>query len=205
MKFFLCMTLAIFLLRLRTTWTSSGDVLLIQCHYALNQIDRHFCLQRSHTFLLEFIASRKIGHYDSNTSVNAVELRCTGRSSPFLYLPFQVVAISSQTLIFSERTSKFQSMGPSSPYLCFSHALVFWKCPHSNYKPPLATLSTRKRIEPKYSQTLCGHSKDSDARSVARNALLYPTWPPSSPPGSPTPKTPPRSSSSSPRYQSPSA
>lgn len=197
------MTLAIFLLCLGATWTSA-DVLVIQCHYALNQIDRHFCLQRPRTILLDFIASKKIGHHDSNTYVNVVELRCTGRSSPFLYFPLQVVAIS-QTPVSSGGTSKFQSMGPSSPYLCFNHALVFWKCPHSYYKPPLVTIFTRKRIETKYSQTLCSHSKDSDARSAARNASLYPTWPPSSPPGSPTPKTPPRSSSSSPRYQSPSA
>ena len=32
----------------------------------------------------------------------------------------------------SAGTSKFQSIPPSSPYLCLSHSLVFWKCPHSN-------------------------------------------------------------------------
>ncbi len=47
-KFFLCMTLATFFLCLRARW-SSADVLVIQCHYALDQIDRHFCLYKDLT------------------------------------------------------------------------------------------------------------------------------------------------------------
>ena len=46
---------------------------------------------------------------------------------------------SCQTPATSGLTSKFQSISPSSPYLCFNHSFVLRKCPHS--KKPLAALN----------------------------------------------------------------
>ena len=75
------------------------------------------------TMLPRCIAVRKLKH-----SSSALPTRFSQSAHP-----------PSHTPVFSGGTFRFQSMAPSSPYLSFNHAFVFWKCPQSYCK-------TRQRI-----------------------------------------------------------